>query len=65
MYVSGNKKNEQILDISPLFLHTVLKLIQALIIMYDEIFLALVLEGDVLFLTQFLDLGFDSIIRWR
>jgi hypothetical protein len=49
MGVSGDKKSKWTsLDISPLFFFTVQKLVQALVITYDEIFQALALEGDVL-----------------
>lgn len=40
------------------------KLVRALVIIYDKIFRALVV-GDILLLKPFLDLGFDSVIRWK
>jgi hypothetical protein len=43
------------LDNSPLFFHTVSKLVQAFVITYDEIFQALAVEGDVLLPKPFLD----------
>jgi hypothetical protein len=43
------------LDISPLFFHLVSKLVQAPVITYDEIFQALVAEGDFLLPKPFLD----------
>jgi hypothetical protein len=62
MEVSGDKKNTLIpLDVSPLFFHTVSKLVQALVVK-DEIFQALVVE-DVLLTKPFLDLGFDGVVR--
>jgi hypothetical protein len=33
--------------------------------MYDDIFQALVVEGDILLLQPFLDLGFESAVRWK
>jgi hypothetical protein len=49
MEVSRNKKSAGIsLDMTPLFFHIVSEFVQALIITYDEIFQALVAEGDVL-----------------
>jgi hypothetical protein len=54
--LNGGKKITLIsLDISPLFFHTVFKLVQALVITYDEIFQALVVEGYALLLNPFLD----------
>jgi hypothetical protein len=48
MKVNGDKLRTQIsLDISPLLFHTVSKLVQALVITYDEIFQALAVEADV------------------
>jgi hypothetical protein len=43
------------MDISPLFFHVVSKFVQALVIIYDEVFQALAVEGDVLFPKPFLD----------
>jgi hypothetical protein len=43
------------LDISPLFFYVVYKLVEALIVIYDEIFQALGVKGDVLLLKPFLD----------
>jgi hypothetical protein len=60
MEVSGDKKGTQIyLDLSPVFFHTVPKLVQALVITYDEIFCALA-AGDTLLLKPFQDLGFGG-----
>jgi hypothetical protein len=54
--VHDDKKSARIsLDISSLFFHIVLKLVQALVITYDEIFEALAVEGDILLLKPFLD----------
>jgi hypothetical protein len=50
------RKADGCLDISPLFFHIVFKLVQALFIIYDEIFQAVAVKGDVLFLKTFLDL---------
>jgi hypothetical protein len=56
MEVSGHKKSAWISwDISPLFFHILSKLLQALVIIYDEIFQALVVEGDVLLSKPFQD----------
>jgi hypothetical protein len=64
MEVSGDKKSRLIcLDTNPLFFYIVPKFVQALVIMYDEIFQALMLEEDSLLPKPFLDLGFDSVIR--
>jgi hypothetical protein len=64
MEVSGDKKSIRIcLIISPQFFHIVPKLVQALFIMYDEIFQALAEEGDVMLLKPFLDLGFEDVMR--
>jgi hypothetical protein len=67
MEVSGDKKSTQMsLDIIPLFVKIVSNLVQALVITYDEIFQALAVEGDdVLLQKQFLDLGFDDVVRWK
>jgi hypothetical protein len=47
--VRGDKKSTQIfVDNSPVFIHIVSKLVQALVITYDEILKALVVEGDIL-----------------
>jgi hypothetical protein len=40
------------------------KLVQALILMYYEIFEALVVGGGILLPKPFLDLGFGGVIRW-
>jgi hypothetical protein len=54
--MSGGKKSVRIsLDVSPLFFHVVSRLVQALVITYDEIFQVLVVEGAVLLLRLFLD----------
>jgi hypothetical protein len=53
------------LDISPLFFHIVSKLVQALVITYDEIFKALATEDNDQPPKSILDLGFDSVIRWK
>jgi hypothetical protein len=56
METSGDKKSISMsLDISPLFLHIISKVVQALVIRYDEIFQALGVEGDILLLKPFLD----------
>jgi hypothetical protein len=56
MEVSGDKKSAGIpFDIIPLFFHIVCELVQALAIIYDEIFQALAAEGDVLLPKPFLD----------
>jgi hypothetical protein len=56
MEVSGDKRSTQIfLDISPLFFHIVSKLVQAPVIIYDEIFHARVVEGDIPLPKPFLD----------
>jgi hypothetical protein len=66
MQVSGGEKSKWIsFDISPLFYHTVSKLVHALGITHDEIFQALAAEGDVLPPKPFLDLGFDAVVRWK
>jgi hypothetical protein len=66
MEVSGNKKSIWIsLDISPLFFHTVPKLVQAHTIMHDEIFQALAVEGDEMPPKPFLDLGIDGVVTWN
>jgi hypothetical protein len=59
------RKVHKCLDISPLFFHIVPKLIQALVIMYDEISQALAVEGDVLLPKPFPDPGFDGVVRWK
>jgi hypothetical protein len=33
--------------------------------MNDEIFQALAVEGNILLLKPFLDLGFDGVVRWK
>jgi hypothetical protein len=43
------------LNISPLFFHIVSKLVQALVITYNEIFETPAVEGDILLLKPFLD----------
>jgi hypothetical protein len=54
--VNGDKKSTQIsLDISSLFFHIISKLVQALVITYNEIFQALAVEGYVLNAKPFLD----------
>jgi hypothetical protein len=64
MEVNGDKESTKTpSDISPLFFHIVLKLVQALVITYDEIFQALVAEEDVQLPKPFLDLIFDSAVR--
>jgi hypothetical protein len=66
MEVSGGKNIIPVsLDISPLLFHIVSKLVQALVITYDEIFQALAVKRDVLLLKLFLDLGVDNVIRWK
>jgi hypothetical protein len=57
MEVSGDKKSTRIfLNIGHLFFRIVFKLVQELIITYDEFFQALAVEGDILFLKPFVDL---------
>jgi hypothetical protein len=51
----GKKSTWIYLDISLLFFHVVSKLVQALVITYDEDFQALAVEGDVLLPKPFLD----------
>jgi hypothetical protein len=64
MEVSGDKKSPWVcLDISHLFFHTGPKLVQALVITYDEIFQVLAIEGDVLLQKPSLDLGFDDVVK--
>jgi hypothetical protein len=72
MQVSGDKKSAQISsDISPLFFHTVSKLVRAPVITYSEILQALAVEEDVLLpkpfqnpaQKQLLNLGFDGVAR--
>jgi hypothetical protein len=54
--VSGGKNFIRIpLDISPLLFLIVPELVQILVIIYDEIFQALAVEGDVLLSKPFLD----------
>jgi hypothetical protein len=48
-----------------LYFSTVPKLIQAPVIMYNEIFQALFVEADILLLMAFLDLSFDCVARWK
>jgi hypothetical protein len=56
MEVNRDKKSARIsLDVSPLFFHIISKLVQALVITYDETFQALAVEGGVLPPTPFLD----------
>jgi hypothetical protein len=56
MGVSGDKKSEQIsLAICPPRFHKVSKIVQAHVVIYDEIFQALAVEGDVLLPKPFLD----------
>jgi hypothetical protein len=51
------------LDISFLFLHRVPKLVQTPVITNVDISQALALEGDVMPLKPFLDLGIDGVVR--
>ena len=45
-----------------IFLHIATELVQALVMVYNKIFQALVVEGDVLLLSKpLLDLSFDSV----
>jgi hypothetical protein len=56
MWINGYKKSIQMsLDISPLFLHIVSEIVQALVVIYDEIFQALAVEGDFLLRQALLD----------
>jgi uncharacterized membrane protein len=41
----------------------VFKHVQALVIIYNEIFQSLTVKGHVLFQKPFLDLGFDGVVR--
>jgi hypothetical protein len=52
-------------DVSPLFFHVVLKLVQALFIRNDEIFQVLAVEENVLLLKPFLNLGTGGVARRR
>jgi hypothetical protein len=58
-YVNGGNWREQkqknIFLQQSLFFHKVPELVQALVIIYDEIFPALTVQGDVLFPKPFLD----------
>jgi hypothetical protein len=66
MEVSDDKKSTRFsLDVSPLFLHIVSKLVEALVVTHDEIFQALEVERGVLLPKPFLDLGIDGVIRWK
>jgi hypothetical protein len=47
------------------FFLIVLKFLQALVIMYEEIFQAVAVEGDVLLPKPFLDFGFKGVVRWK
>jgi hypothetical protein len=61
----GDKKSSRICsDISPPFFYIVLKLVQALLITYDEIFQALAIAG-ILQSKPFMDLGVDGAFRWK
>jgi hypothetical protein len=51
------------LAISLAFFHAVPKLVQALVVTYDETFQALAAEGDVLLPKPFLHPGFDGVVR--
>jgi hypothetical protein len=63
MEVNGDKKSTRTcLDISPLLFHAVPKLVEALVITYDQIFQALTV-GDILLPKLFLDLGIDGVLR--
>jgi hypothetical protein len=54
MEVSGDKKSIWIsLDISPVYFHIFSKLVQALVLIYSEIFPALAVERKVLFQSYF------------
>jgi hypothetical protein len=56
MEISGDKESTWISsDISPLFFHIDSKLVQALVIIFNEISQALAIEGDILLLKPFLD----------
>jgi hypothetical protein len=56
MEVNGDKKSMWVSsDISSLLFHIVSKLVQALVIKYDEIFQALPVGGDILLPKPFLD----------
>jgi hypothetical protein len=48
-----------------LFPHVHPKLVEELVIMYNEISQALAVDGDILVPKPFLDLGFDGVIRWK
>jgi hypothetical protein len=62
MVVSGDRK---IFGISALLFHIFPTLVQGFIITYDETFQALAAEGDVLLPKPFLDIGCDSVVRWK
>jgi hypothetical protein len=47
------------------FFYIVPQLVLALVVMYDEIFHSLTIEGDILFPKPFLDFGFDGVVRWK
>jgi hypothetical protein len=53
------------LDISLLFFHRIIKLVQALHLAYDEIYQVLVVEGHILLSKPLLDLSFDGGVRWK
>jgi hypothetical protein len=66
MEVSGEMNSMQIcLDISLVFFHIIPKHAEAHVMTYDEVSQAPAVEGDILFLKRFLDLGFDGVIRWK
>jgi hypothetical protein len=66
MEVSGGKTSMRIsLDIRPLFFHTLFKLVRVPVVIYVEIFQAVEVQGDGLLPKQFLDLGFDGVVRWK
>jgi hypothetical protein len=53
------------LDISTSFPHIVNILVQAFLTPYHEIFQNLAVDRGVLFWKPLLDLGCDSIVRWK
>jgi hypothetical protein len=64
MEVSRDKKNTAVcFNVSRLFFHTFSKPVQTPVIMCDEIFHPLAVEGDILLPKSFLCLCFDGVIR--
>jgi hypothetical protein len=64
MELSGVKKHIRICSyIIPIFFHIVPEHVQAVVVMHDEMFRTLAVEKDFLLSEQFLDLGFDGVVR--